>query len=129
MCDGYTPSITAATAAPECTRRFAQKVAWRAAGVSSEVAAVGAGVSPAVGARWFREAGGMPPTTLAPSSKPPSERYLSFAEREEMAVWRAQGCGVREIARRLGRGGAAVSRGVRPNATTPRGGLGDSGPT
>src|SRR3954471_15428665 len=35
--------------------------------VESEAAAIEAGVSPAVGARWFREAGGMPPTTLAPS--------------------------------------------------------------
>ena len=73
-----------------------------AAGRSSEAAAIEAGVSPAVGARWFREAGGMPPTTLAPSAKPPSERYLVFAEREEIALGRAQGQGIREIARRLG---------------------------
>src|SRR3712207_8574340 len=50
---------------------------------SSEDAAVEAGVSPAVGARWFRRAGGMPPSHLAPSSKPLSGRYLSFAERSE----------------------------------------------
>jgi DNA-binding NarL/FixJ family response regulator len=89
-----------------------------AAGQSSEDAAVGAGVSPAVGARWFREAGGMPPATVAPSSKPLSERHLSFAEREEIALWRAQGHGVREIARRLGRAASTISRGrthcVRP---------------
>src|SRR3954471_23533627 len=40
-----------------------------AVGRSSEAAAIEVGVSPAVGTRWFREAGGMPPTTLAPSSK------------------------------------------------------------
>src|SRR5271165_2310579 len=48
-----------------------------AAGLSSEDAAIGAGVSPPVGTRWFREAGGMPPSTFAPSSKPLSGRYLA----------------------------------------------------
>src|SRR4051812_33594363 len=62
----------------ENRRRFWAAIA---AGRSSEAAAIEAGVSPAVGARWFREAGGMPPTTLAPSAKPPSGRYLVFAER------------------------------------------------
>ncbi|SFE65210.1 Helix-turn-helix domain-containing protein, partial [Blastococcus tunisiensis] len=33
----------------------------------------------------------------------PRGRYLSFAEREEIALDRAAGLGVREIARRLGR--------------------------
>jgi hypothetical protein len=56
-----------------------------ASGRSSEDAAVAAGVSPVVGTRWFREAGGMPPSHLAPSAKPASGRYLSFAEREETA--------------------------------------------
>src|SRR5215213_4318376 len=75
---------------PPVARREDRRRFWVAiaAGLSSEAAAVDAGVSPAVGVRWFREAGGMPPATLAPSSKPPSERYLSFAEREEIAVWR-----------------------------------------
>ena len=68
-----------------------------ARGVTSEDAAVEAGVSPAVGVRWFREAGGMPTARLAALSG----RYLSFAEREEIALLRAEGCGVREIARRL----------------------------
>ena len=62
-----------------------------AAGASSEDAAIGAGVSAPVGARWFREAGGMPPSTLAPSLKPLSGRYLSFAERGEIAIQHAQG--------------------------------------
>jgi len=107
----------------------ARREDWRrfwaviAAGQSSEDAAVGAGVSPAVGVRWFREAGGMPPSTLAPSSKPPSGRYLSFAEREELAILRVQGFGVREIGRRLGRPGSTVSRELRRNAATRGGGL------
>ena len=94
-----------------------------AAGRSSEAAAIEAGVSPAVGARWFREAGGMPPTTLAPSAKPLSGRYLVFAEREEIALGRAQGQGIREIARRLGRAASTISRELRRNAATRSGGL------
>ena len=65
----------------------------------------------------------MPPTTLAPSSKPPSGRYPSFAEREEIALWRARGGGVREIARRLGRAASTISRELRRNAATRGGGL------
>jgi IS30 family transposase len=92
-----------------------------AGGLSSEGAAIGAGVSAPVGARWFREAGGMAPSTLAPSSKPLSGRYLSFAEREELAIQHAQGAGVREIARHMGRSGSTISRELRRNAAT-RGG-------
>jgi IS30 family transposase len=65
----------------------------------------------------------MPPSTLGRSSKPPSGRYLSFAEREEIALLRAQGCGVREVARRLGRAASTVSRELRRNAATRSGGL------
>src|SRR3982751_3047007 len=65
----------------------------------------------------------MPPTTLAPSSKPPSERCLSFAEREDIALLRARGCGVRETARRLGRAASTISRELRRNAATRSGGL------
>jgi IS30 family transposase len=104
----------------EDRRRFWTAIA---AGRSSEDAAVEVGVSPAVGVRWFREAGGMPPSTLARSSRPPSGRYLSFAEREEVALWRAQGHGVREVARRLGRAASTVSRELRRNAATRGGAL------
>ena len=65
----------------------------------------------------------MPPSTLGRSSKPPSERYLSFADREETALWRVQGYGVREIARQLGRAASTVSRELRRNAATRSGGL------
>lgn len=68
-------------------------------GLSSQDAAVETGVSPAVGTRWFRHAGGVRPN-LAESV---SGRYLSFHEREDIAVWHAQDVGVREIARRLAR--------------------------
>jgi IS30 family transposase len=102
-------------------------VAWRedrqrfweaiARGLSSEDAAVSCGVSPAVGVRWFRQGGGMPSISLAPLSG----RYLSFAEREELAILRAQGAGARQIARRLGRDPSTISRELRRNAAT-RGG-------
>jgi IS30 family transposase len=105
----------------EDRRRFWALVA---AGLTSEDAAVGVGVSPPVGSRWFREAGGMPPSTLGRSSKPPSGRYLSFAEREEIALLRARGLGVREIARLLGRAASTISRELRRNAATRGGGLG-----
>ena len=65
----------------------------------------------------------MPPATLARSSEPPSGRYLSFAERGEIALCRAQGGGVREIARRLGRAASTISRELRRNAATRGGGL------
>jgi hypothetical protein len=78
---------------PAVARREERQRFWAAIarGLPSEDAAVEAGVSPAVGTRWFREAGGMPPITRAPVSG----RYLSFAEREEIAILRARGCGVR----------------------------------
>jgi IS30 family transposase len=88
-----------------------------ARGLSSEDAAVVAGVSAAVGVRWFREGGGMPTVTLAA----PSGRYLSFAEREEIAMLRACGGGVREIARQLGRSPSTISRELRRNAATRSG--------
>ena len=94
---------------------------WKAIarGLSSEEAAVSCGVSPPVGGRWFREGGGMPPISLAP----PSARSLSCAEREEIAILRAQGAGVRDMARRVRRAPSTVSRARCRNAATRRGGL------
>ncbi len=65
----------------------------------------------------------MPPSTLAPSSKPLSGRYLSFAEREELASQHAQGFGVRQIARNMGRSGSTISRELRRNAAKRGGDL------
>ena len=106
---------------PPVARREHRQRFWKAIalGLSSEDAAVVCGVSQAVGTRWFRESGGMPSISLAPLSG----RYLSFAEREEITVLKAQGCGVREIARRLGRSPSTVSRELRRNAATRGGGL------
>src|ERR687888_1637560 len=104
---------------PPVARREHRQRFWEAIarGLPSEDAAVSCGVSPAVGARWFRQGGGMPSISLAPLSG----RYLSFAEREELAILRAQAVGVREAARRLGRSPSTVSRELRRNAAT-RGG-------
>jgi DNA-binding CsgD family transcriptional regulator len=81
------------------------------------------GISQPVGTRWFRQAGGMAPSHLARTSGLLSGRYLAFAEREEIALWRAQGLGVWEVARRLGRSASTVSRELRRNAATRSGNL------
>ena len=104
---------------PQINQRHVKQAFWEciALGLQSEDAAQACGVSQPLGPRWFREAGGMPPIPLAPSSG----RYLSFAEREEIALLRAQQRGVREIARQLGRSPSTISRELRRNAAT-RGG-------
>jgi IS30 family transposase len=99
-------------------------VAWRedrvrfwaavARGLKTEDAAREAGVSGPVAFRWFRHAGGVNPCLSATVSG----RYLSFGEREEIALLRAQGRGVREIARRLRRSPSTISRELRRNAST-----------
>src|SRR5580765_5110279 len=65
----------------------------------------------------------MPPSNLASSAPDPTGRYVSFAEREEIALARARGKGVREIARQLGRAASTISRELRRNAATRAGGL------
>lgn len=85
---------------PPVARREHRQRFWLAIaeGLSSEDAATAAGVSPPVGTRWFREGGGMP--TVSPA--PLLGRYLSFVEREEIAILHTQGASSCEIARRLG---------------------------
>ena len=97
----------------ELQRRF-----WRAvrAGASTEAAAASVGVSGGSGRHWLTQAGGMPPLTLSE----PSSRYLSLAEREEIAVLRAQGFGPREIGRRLSRPAGTISRELARNCQPGR---------
>ena len=99
--------------------RHVERNFWRliAQGKRTEDAALEVGVSTPVASRWFRHAGGMPPLSLAE----PSGRYLSFAEREELALLNARGLGVRAIARELKRDPGTISRELRRNAAT-RGG-------
>lgn len=100
-------------------RRDLERAFWRriAEGMTSEDAAGAVGVSGPVGSRWFRERGGMATFLITPVTG----RSLSFDEREVMALLKAQGAGVREIARQLGRHPSTVSRELRRNAAT-RGG-------
>lgn len=99
-------------------------IAWRqdrvrfwiaiAGGAKTVDAGVAAGVSEPVAHRWFKHAGGVNPQ-LSPNV---SGRYISSSEREDIARWRAQGEGVREIARRLHRSPSTMSRELRRNAAT-----------
>jgi hypothetical protein len=86
---------------PPVARREDRQRFWAAIakGLTTEEAGLITGISPAVAARWFRLSGGMPSVSQVPLSG----RYLSFVEREEVALLRASGCGVRAIARRLHR--------------------------
>jgi transposase len=95
----------------EVKRRFWLQIGT---GITSEEAAEAVGVSQAVGSRWFRYRGGMPLLM----SKPIAGRYLSFAEREEIALLSVQGLGVREIARRIERSPSTVSHELIRNAAT-----------
>jgi IS30 family transposase len=96
--------------------RRVEREFWRriGQGLRTAEAAESVGVSEVIGGRWFREGGGMPPMTLAE----PTGRYLSFVEREEIAILRAQGHGPREIGRRIGRDASTISRELRRNAAT-----------
>jgi IS30 family transposase len=100
-------------------RRDVERAFWLkiAEGLTSEDAAIACGVSGPVGSRWFRERGGMPSIQLTALCG----RYLSFAEREEIALLKAKGLGVRATARQLGRSPSTISRELRRNAAT-RGG-------
>ena len=69
-----------------------------------------AGVSKGAGQRLYAMSGGvMEPVTT------PTGRYLSHAEREEIALLHAQGHGVREIGRRIGRPHCTISRELARN--------------
>ena len=102
-------------------------VAWRedrvrfwaaiASGIKTEDACAEARVSAPVGFRWFRHAGGVNPRL----PEKVSGRYLSFSEREDIAIWHAQKFSAREIARRLGRDPSTISRELRRNAATRAG--------
>jgi IS30 family transposase len=67
------------------------------------------GVSNKAVLRWFGKAGGVIPSIVLE----PSGRYLSFAEREEIALARASGATVRAIARQLNRSPSTISRELR----------------
>src|SRR6201988_2264597 len=72
-------------------------------------AAEAAGTYRKQGARWVVRDGGVRPRR----GRDLQGRYLSFAEREEIALARAGGESMRCIARRLGRSPATISRELR----------------
>jgi IS30 family transposase len=80
---------------------------WRAVGRGSSTVQASAevGVSQPLGSRWVRQRGG-----VNPSPREPSGRFLSFAEREEIACLNERGLGVRAIARELDREPSTISR-------------------
>ena len=75
-------------------------------------AAAEAGTYRKKGTRWVAAAGGVRPRR----GRGLQGRYLSFAEREEIALSSARGESMRCIARRLGRSPATISRELRRNA-------------
>ena len=86
---------------------------WRGIrdGLSTVAAAKQAGVSQDRGFRWFGECGGVSPVEL----REPAGRYLSLAEREEIACALERGEGVRAIARGLRRDPGTISREIHRN--------------
>ena len=80
-------------------------------GLGVAQAAAGAGISPLSGWRLFAGAGGVKGNGPVAGSG----RYLSFAEREEIAVGLAAGHSLRSIAARLGRHPSTIGREVARN--------------
>jgi IS30 family transposase len=85
------------------------------AGVGTVEACRRLGIGRTTGYYWRAQRGGLPRTVLAEDSR--SGRFLSLPERERIAVLREQGCGVRDIAGRLGRSPSTISRELRRNIT------------
>jgi transposase, IS30 family len=85
------------------------------AGLGVAEAAAAVGVSHTKGLEWFGDRGGVMPQVTAGQRG----RCLSFAEREEIGLLRAADEGVREIARRLGRDPATISRELRRVPRSP----------
>jgi IS30 family transposase len=86
-------------------------------GLSLREAAAVAGVHRHQAEGWFREAGGV----AGNAPRAGGGRYLSLAEREEIAALTAAGVGVRAVAARLGRAPSTVSRELRRNSSPVHG--------
>jgi IS30 family transposase len=84
-----------------------------ATGIGTVEACKRLGIGRKTGYRWRAENGGLPPAALAEDNR--SQRYLSLLERRRIATLRREGLGVREIAERLGRSPATISRELRRN--------------
>ena len=85
--------------------------AWQAGEFLTDAAAV-AGTHRHRGLAWLRQSGGVRPRR----GRNLQGRYLSFAEREDIAMARAAGESMRSIAVRLGRSPSTISREFARNA-------------
>jgi IS30 family transposase len=81
-------------------------------GLGVQEAGAAAGVGAVKAFAWFKLAGGV----KSNGPRPAGGRYLSVAEREEIAVGLAAGQSVRVIAARLGRAPSTISREIRRNS-------------
>jgi len=89
--------------------------AWQAGEFMTDASAI-AGTHRQRGLAWVRQAGGVRPRR----GRGLQGRYLSFGEREEIALGRAGGESIRSISRRLGRSLSTISRELARNSD-PRG--------
>lgn len=85
--------------------------AWQAGEFMTDASAV-AGTYRQRGLAWVRQAGGVRPRR----GRDLQGRYLSFGEREEIALGRAAGESIRSISRRLGRSPSTISRELARNS-------------
>jgi len=92
---------------------------WQAirAGLLPQPAAHVVGVAPTAGQQWYRQAGGV----ITNGAGPVSGRYLSYPEREEIAIGLGRGESIRAIAARIGRDPSTVSRERARNSTVRTG--------
>ena len=96
-----------------------RRVFWRGVvrdGLSTSGASRLAGVPEGRARQWFRECGGVAPVDLAE----PKGRYLSLAEREEIAIGLAEGLTQTAIAAQIGRNKGTVSRELHRNQSPGR---------
>ena len=84
--------------------------AWQAGEFMTDASAI-AGTYRQRGLAWVRQAGGVRPRR----GRDLQGRYLSFGEREEIALGRAGGESIRSISRRLGRSPSTISRELARN--------------
>lgn len=85
-------------------------------GLTVPEAAAAAGVAKRTAVDWHRQAGGVNPYP----AQPVSGRYLSFEDREDIAVGLAAGHSQAEIARGLGRCPSTVSREIKRNSVSAK---------
>jgi IS30 family transposase len=85
-------------------------------GLLRKQAARALGLDEDTGKEWFKQAGGVVPAYV---TAPSSQRYLSFAEREEILAGIERGDSLRRIAESLGRAPSTVLRELRRNMKQP----------